>query len=258
MLKFLSLVFSLCHQDLQERFAGSMLGSLWVFIWPLVQLFIYIIIFGKLMGARLGIVSQEYAYGFYIAAGLLSWTCFASSLARGSRSLIDKRNIMRKVRVNPAVFPAVACLAELIPFGAGFCLLFVADLLAGWRPEPLWLAMCAVALYAQIALAYGLGLFFGCMAVFAKDISEAVAICLQMAFWFTPIVYLPSILPEWLANILWINPMSAITGIFQQCFVLGGVIAWPVVIYALLIGQLALALGLWTLSHWRKDILDVL
>lgn len=255
---FFTLAISLCYQDIQERFAGSMLGTLWIFIWPVIQLFIYIVIFGKLMGTRLGMHSGPYAYGLYIASGLLSWTYFAASLARSSRSMLDKRNIMRKVRVNPAIFPAVACLAELLPFIGGFILLFIVDLLTGWRPAIGWLALCLLALYMQTILAYGLGLFFACVAVFARDIAEAVSICLQMAFWFTPIVYMPSILPDWLANILWINPMLAIIGIFQQCFVLGGSIRWPIIVYAFIMAHLALLLGLWTLRHWRKDILDVL
>lgn len=257
MTSLLSLAASLCHQDLQDRFAGSILGSTWVFIWPFVQLFIYIVIFGKLMGARLGMSNHVYSYGFYIAAGLLVWTLFANSLSRCSRSLIDKRGIIRKVKVKLAVFPAAACMGELLPFAAGFVLLFAADMLAGWRPDLAWLALTLLALYCALVLAYGLGLFFACVAVFARDIAEAVAIALQMAFWFTPIVYIPSILPDWLAHILWINPMAALTGIFQQCFVLGGKPAWPEILYAVCVSHACLALGIWTLSHWHKAIRDV-
>lgn len=254
---FIALAKSLCRQDLQERFAGSMLGSIWIFIWPLAQLFIYIVIFGKLMGARLGIAGQAYSYGFYIASGLLCWTLFANSLNRCARSLIEKRGIIGKVKVDLAVFPAAACLGELLPFAASFFLLFCADLLAGWRPSLLWLCLVALVIYCLLVLAYGLGLFFACVAVFMRDIAEAVAIILQMAFWFTPIVYIPSILPGWLANILWINPMTALTGVFQQCFVLGGSPAWPQILYALVIAHGCLLLGLWTLARWRKALLDV-
>lgn len=258
MIKFLALAWTLACQDIQDRFAGAMLGSIWLFIWPLVQLFIYIIIFGKLMGARLGIVSHSFAYGFYIAAGLLCWTFFANALSRAARSLVDRRNIIRKVRVNLAVFPAAACMGELLPFVAGFILLFLADLAIGWLPSPAWLALTFLALYTAAILAYGLGLFFACLAAFARDICEAVGIALQMAFWFTPIVYLPSILPNWLAQILWINPVAALVSVFQQCFVLGGVIHWPQICYAFVFAHLALALGLFALRHWQKDLRDVL
>lgn len=258
MLKFAAMAVSLCRQDLHERFAGAMLGSLWVFIWPLVQLLIYIIIFGRLMGARLGMSGDAYAYGFYIASGLLCWTCFANSLSRCSRSLIDKQHIIRKVKVNLASFPAAACLGELLPFAVGFCLLFIAALITGWRPEAYWLVLALLSLYGQIVMAFGLGLFFACIAVFARDVSEAVGIALQIAFWFTPIVYLPTILPIWLQKIIWLNPMADFTQIFQQCFILGGAANWLELGYALSLAHFSLLFGLWTLKRWRKDILDVL
>lgn len=258
MLNFLSLAVSLCRQDLQERFAGSMLGSLWVFIWPLVQLFIYIVIFGKLMGARLGVDAQVQSYGVYVAAGLLSWTCFANTLQRATRVFVDKRQIIGKVNVDLRVFPLAVCLGEILPFAAGFALLFLADLFMGWRPDPLLFIWLLAAFSCQQALAAGLGLFLACLAVFARDIVEAAGIILQMAFWFTPIVYLPSILPSWLSGLLWINPMACATDIFQKFFIFGGTINPWQALWLLAASGLCLALGLYTLDRWQKDIRDVL
>lgn len=253
-----SRLVAICYQDLQERFGGSLLGSLWVFIWPVIQLFIYMVIFGKLMSARLGMNDHAYSYGFYIAAGLLSWTCFSNSLGRCSRCLIEKSGIIRKVRVDLPLLPAAVCAYECLSFGAGFILITVADIFTGWTPSLASLALLIGAFYTQTVLAFGLGSFFACATVFIRDTSEAVGICLQMMFWFTPIVYLPVILPDWLANILWINPMTTVTGIFQHCFVETPLPTVPTMLYALVISHCALGLGLWTLHSWRKDMLDVL
>ncbi|MBD5641923.1 MAG: ABC transporter permease [Desulfovibrio sp.] len=255
---WLSKLLSLCYQDLQERFAGSLLGTLWVFIWPLIQLFIYMVIFGKLMGGRLGMHGQIYSYGFYIASGLLSWTFFATSVARCSRCLIDKSGIIRKVKVNLPLFPAVVCATELMPFCAGLILLVLADLFTGWLPSPAKMALLALAIYTQLILAFGFGSFLACATVFIRDTSEITGVCLQMAFWFTPIVYLPTILPDWLAGFLWINPMTDITSIFQHCFVSTPLPGLFAVIYALVVAHCVLVLGCWTMHGWRKDILDVL
>ncbi len=256
--KFFLLAASLCKQDIQERFAGSLLGSLWVFIWPLVQLFIYIVIFGKMMGGRFSGGAQVYSYGIYVAAGLLSWTCFANTLQRTSRVFVDKRQIIGKVTVDLRVFPLFICMAELIPFAAGALLLTLADLAYGWTPSLTLLAWVLFAVYCQQILAMGLGLFFACCAVFVRDIMEAVSIALQMTFWFTPIVYLPSILPDWVRNTLFINPMMHITGIFQQYFVFGNNVAWSSIFYAAVAAHAALALGLYTLNALQKDVRDAL
>lgn len=258
MLTFFSLACSLCRQDIQERFAGSVLGSLWIFIWPVVQLFIYMIIFGRLMGARLGMSGSAYAYGIYIASGLLCWTCFSNALGRSCRCLVEKRGIIRKVRVSLAVFPTAVCLGELPPFAAGFILLAVVDFCAGWRPGWSWLPLALLGLHIQMALAWGLGMFFACLAVFWRDVCEACAIALQMAFWFTPIVYLPSILPDWLAGIIWINPMSVAAGIYQHIFLLGGALNWFHVLYAFICAHAALALGAWSLRRLQKDMRDAI
>lgn len=258
LIDFCGLAASLCKQDIQERFAGSLLGSLWVFIWPLVQLFIYIIIFGKMMGGRFSGNAQVCSYGIYVAAGLLSWTCFANTLHRTSRVFVDKRHVIGKVNVDLKVFPLFICMAELLPFAAGVLLLALADLLSGWHPSPVLLAWMFFALYCQQVLAVGLGLFFASCAVFVRDTVEAVAIALQIAFWFTPIVYLPSILPDWVRNLLFINPMVHITGIFQQCFVFVDQISWASVLYAAIASHAALGLGLYVFNRLEKDIRDVL
>lgn len=254
----LSRLINICHQDLQERFAGSLLGTTWVLVWPAIQLCIYLLIFGKLMGARLGTGDHPYSYGFYIAAGLVSWTFFSSSVTRCTRCLIDKSGIIRKVRVDLGILPAAACATELLPFGAGLILLAIADIFTGWLPGAGALALLAAAIYTQAILAYGLGAFFASATVFIRDTSEIVNVCLQMGFWFTPIVYMPSILPEWLGNILWLNPMTAITGIFQHCFIGTQLPELIPMIYTLVLAHCALGIGLWTLHAWRKDILDVL
>ena len=57
----ISLIIELAKRDYTERFAGNVLGSVWALIWPLVNLFIYIIVFGKLMGGRIPGSSDIYS-----------------------------------------------------------------------------------------------------------------------------------------------------------------------------------------------------
>lgn len=254
------LALALCRQDLKARYAGALLGSLWVLIWPLVQLFIYIVIFGKFMGARLTVVQDQAiaSYGLYVAAGLLAWTCFANTLQRTSRFLLEKRQIISKVPVDLRVFPLSICLQELLPLGAGYLLLLAACLFFGQSPK-LWLLLLSVlALLAQQMLAMGLGLFFAVLAAFIHDTQEAVAVALQMAFWFTPIVYHPSILPNWVQTALNVNPMTHACQILQECFVFGGTVSPWALGYLGLCALLAMALGLLTLKAKESGVRDVI
>lgn len=249
------LALRICQQDLQGRFAGSFLGSLWLFIWPLVQMFIYIVIFGKMMGARMPEAGQS--YGLYVASGLLTWSCFAQTLQRTARAFVDRRNIIGKVKVDLRVFPLAICLAELLPFLAGLVLLIVVALCLGWQPSWLLLGML-FALYCQQLLAMGLGLLLACLAAFVRDVVEAVGIGLQMAFWFTPVVYVSSILPDWVRVAVQVNPMTHVTAVFQQCFVFGHTLPLAGVVYIACLAHLAFWAGLHVLQKLHKDIRDVL
>lgn len=210
------------------------------------------------MGARLGMEGHSQSYGIYVASGLLAWTCFANTLQGCAHVFRNKRNIIGKVNVDLRIFPLAVCLGELIPFFAGLALMCLADLFFAWSPSPGLFILLFLAFWCQQALAVGLGAFFGCCAVFARDVLEIVAIGLQIGFWFTPIVYLPSILPDWLCPFIWINPMTCVTEIFQQCFVFGNYPPWKHTLYLLLISHMALCLGIFALHKWQKDIRDVL
>ncbi|MBQ7607780.1 MAG: ABC transporter permease [Desulfovibrionaceae bacterium] len=254
------LACTLCRQDLTERFAGALLGTCWIFIWPIVQLFIYIVIFGSFMGARLGVSGDAhiYSYGIYVAAGLLSWTCFANTLARTNRFLIEKRSVITKVAVDLRVFPLAIAFSETIPFVAGLILLILADCCSGWSLDFGFFVAMAVTFIAQQTLAMGVGLLLACLAAFIRDTIEACAVALQMAFWFTPIVYHPSILPAWVQKVLLINPMTHVVHIFQQFFVFGGSVSLTAIALLLITGMAALLLGLHTLVHSEQSIRDIL
>jgi lipopolysaccharide transport system permease protein len=95
-----SFIIEITKRDFAERFAGSVLGSLWAIIWPIVNLFIYIVIFGKLMGARLPGTSEMNAYGIYLAAGLIPWLSFSGTISRSASAFIDKKHIITKINTS--------------------------------------------------------------------------------------------------------------------------------------------------------------
>ena len=250
--------YDLFRQDMRERFAGSILGTLWIFIWPLVQLFIYIVIFGKMMGGRFPGNAQVYSYGVYVAAGLIAWTCFSGTLIRTSRMFMEKRHIIGKVKVDFAVFPLAICLGELLPFIVSCGLLGLVDVISGWRPDPRLLGYAFLTLYCQQVLAMGVGLAFAVCAVFVRDAVEALAVFVQVGFWFTPIVYLPAILPDAIRPVLMLNPMTHAAEAFQNLFVFGAAPSLGGLLYLALAAHLALFGAARFARRLEKDVRDTL
>lgn len=214
----LSLIIELTKRDFTERFAGSVLGIWWSFIWPLVSLFIYIVIFGKLMGARLPGTSNIYSYGVYLSAGLIPWTAFSNALTRSSSVFLDKRHIITKIRVSLPSLLFYIILSESITFLITFSLFLFFLFVTHWSLSFHFILLPFV-YYLQCLLVFGLGLFFATLTVFIRDLKEVLGIVLQLWFWFTPIVYVRDILPDSIKKFIIYNPAYVIIESYQRIFV---------------------------------------
>lgn len=73
-----SLLLELARRDFSERYAGSVSGLLWALLLPLVMIFIYTVIFSRVMGAKLPGIGSTYSYGIYLIAGVVPWTTLIS------------------------------------------------------------------------------------------------------------------------------------------------------------------------------------
>ena len=76
--KYRQMVVSLVRKDLRGRYKGSVLGFLWTFINPLLQLCIYTIVFSTIM--RMGIDK----FYIFLFVALVPWLFFSACLQNGS------------------------------------------------------------------------------------------------------------------------------------------------------------------------------
>ncbi len=213
-----SLVIELTKRDFIERYSGSALGFAWSFIYPLINILIYMIIFGSLMGARLQGNASVWGYGVYLIAGLIPWTAFANTVTRASTVFLDKKNIISKIRVDLPTLPLFIVLSETITFCVTFVIFLCMLLITGFVFTPLLLFIPLIYLVQQI-FAYALGFFLAMFVVFLRDLKEVVAIIFQIWFWFTPIVYVFDILPSFAQQVLILNPMLAVVSGYHDIFV---------------------------------------
>lgn len=213
-----SLVIELTKRDFIERYSGSALGFVWSFIYPLINILIYMIIFGSLMGARLQGNASVWGYGVYLIAGLIPWTAFANTVTRASTVFLDKKNIISKIRVDLPTLPLFIVLSETITFCVTFVIFLCMLLITGFVFTPLLLFIPLIYLVQQI-FAYALGFFLAMFVVFLRDLKEVVAIIFQIWFWFTPIVYVFDILPSFAQQVLILNPMLAVVSGYHDIFV---------------------------------------
>ena len=203
--KNLSLLVSLTKREFKLRYLGSILGSYWNLIHPLMMIMIYTVIFSRVMKARLGGEQDTFAYSIYLCSGIFAWNLFSEVVNRCSMSLIENAGFLKKIAIPPYIVFGASFLSALVNFCISFSIFSV--FLFFVRPfDPLhYLSALLVTLLLGL-FGLGFGVFLGCLNVFLRDVQQMIALLFQLWFWFTPVVYLFEVLPELAQKLLILNP----------------------------------------------------
>lgn len=250
-----SLILELAKRDFIERYSGSALGFVWSFIYPLINILIYMVIFGSLMGARLSGNTSIWGYGVYLVAGLVPWTAFANTVTRASTVFLDKKNIIAKIHVDLPTLPLFIVISETITFVVTL-VIFLAILLITGVSLSWYLALIPALYLIQQVFAYALGFFLAMFVVFLRDLKEIVTIAFLIWFWFTPIVYVFDILPAFVQRVLIWNPMTAVVSGYHDIFVYQTMPSFFYLSLVLLASVVLIVLDYAIFKKLEKDIRD--
>lgn len=211
-------------REFQGRYRASLLGAFWTIAQPLALLLIYTIVFGRIMRPSLpGHEQLPYAFSIYLCAGVMFWTLFSEMLTRLSTVFVDNANLIKKTSFPRVCLPAIATVSALINFAIIFLLYLIFLLVIDHFPGRLLIAVAPV-LLLQVLFALGLGIIFGTLNVFFRDISQFTGVLLQFWFWLTPIVYAIDIVPEEYRSWMELNPITVLMAAYQQIFLMQ---IWP-------------------------------
>jgi len=250
-----NLIVELAKRDFTERYSGSALGFVWSFIYPLINILIYMIIFGSIMGARIPGMSSVWGYGIYLISGLIPWTAFANTVTRSSTVFLDKKNIISKIHLDLPTLPLFIVLSETITFVVTLVIFLGILLVTGYIFSP-FLLFIPVIYFIQQLFAYALGFFLAMFVVFLRDLREIVTIGFQIWFWFTPIVYVFEILPPLAQEILIWNPALAFISAYHDIFILHKMPSFIYLTVLLIISGVLIVIDYMIFKKLEKDIRD--
>ena len=93
------MLFSLVRKDLRGRYKGSVLGFLWTFINPLMQLLVYTFVFTVILPA------QVEHYSLYLFVALIPWIFFSTAVAGGAGCVLAQKGMVTKIYFPREVLP---------------------------------------------------------------------------------------------------------------------------------------------------------
>lgn len=250
-------VASSVRNELVASLTRSRLGIFWLFAQPLSLVIIYTMILSNVLSAKLPGVEGQYAYAIYLTSGILGWTLFSEGVSRGTTLFIDSADLMKKLSFPKVTLPAVMMGTMLVQNFLFLLVAMVVFLLLGhsFSAAMLWVPVLII-LFGGFGA--GVGLVCGAINVFIRDIGQLIPILLQFAFWFTPIVYPKTIIPEAYQSLYNLNIMYWFVSAYHEVIVYGnvpGVMHFGVMITACL---LALALAAFLFRRAAPEMVDVL
>ncbi|MET3718299.1 MULTISPECIES: ABC transporter permease [unclassified Arthrobacter] len=207
----------LVRKEIKVRYRGSVLGLMWSYVKPLMQFLIYFIALGIFLNLERGTPN----YAIYLFSGIVLVNFFTESLANATRSIVDNRDLIRKIYLPRELFPAATVWVSAAHFLPQLLVLIGACLFVGWTPSILQI-VAVVLVFAMVALlATGLGLMFGAVNVYFRDSENIVDMIVMVVTWASPVLYVWSMVERVMGPWYWLyqlNPMTTAVEIFHWTF----------------------------------------
>ena len=210
--QYRALLWSLTQRELKARYRASVLGFLWTFLNPTLQMLTYGLVFNVLLR------QQIRHFLFFQFVGLLPWIFFSGSVVAGATAISDRRDLLTKVRFPPQVLPATVVATNLCNYLLSLPLMVALGLL--FREWPTWHAILfPIVLLIQVLLTLGVAYIVSAINVAFRDLQHIVSNVITLWFFLTPVLYELATVPEpyrhWIVRI---NPMAPLIVAYQAMF----------------------------------------
>jgi lipopolysaccharide transport system permease protein len=247
----------LARRDLEARYRGSMLGTLWLVINPLIMLAVYTVVFLYIFPSRWAGATDTRSFVLLLFAGLVVFQSFAEPVQRAAGLFLENPSYVKKVVFPLEVLPWTAVAIALVNALGSFAILIVFHLvLVG--PPPATAVLVPLLLLPLGLISVGLTFMLASLGVFVRDLRQVVPVITQVALFLGPIFYPLEAVPAWLRPMFYLNPITLIVEDVRMAVFAGlapNVIELAIYTFA---AVLILLLGEWVFRRARPAFADVL
>jgi ABC-type polysaccharide/polyol phosphate export permease len=228
------LVWYLTISEIRNKGTNSLLGNVWWFLDPALQLFVYFLLVSVIFQ------QAQPAILLFLGSAILPWKWFTAALASATTSVRGREQVMRQIAFPHIVLPTASVLASvgnflfaLVPLGALF--LLYPDRLTPWA-----IAILPVAV-VQLLWTIPAVILLSAVAVFFRDISNFIPHGLRLWFYLSPALFPIETLRDigsrhpWFNFFVDINPFTWIFSGYRDALYYGRAPEWGA------LGVLALA-----------------
>ena len=202
-----ALFFSFVGREFRNRYVGSVSGALWAVLHPIAQLAIFAFIFAAIFRARAGTLDESQYVAFY-ACGLWPWIAFREGLARGTASLQNAAQLIKKIAFPNELLVGAAVTATFVVHLGGFALALVVLKLFNQPIDFIGVPVAILTCASLYLAAMGLSLALSSIQLIIRDVEQVLGPVLDLLFFLTPILYPLAAVPKALQPVVSANPLT--------------------------------------------------
>ena len=251
-------IWNLAKNDMVKTYRGSVLGWIWAFLKPAINLSVYWFAFS--VGLRTGKPVEGYPYILWLMAGMIPWFYMRGMLIDGARCLRKYSYLITKIKFPMATIPTFVNLSDLFVHLMLVVIMIVSFTLAGFIPDIYYLQL---PLYTAMAFIFFncWGLFAGVISAISRDFLNFIR-SISMAFlWLSGIFYnVSTIKVEWLKTFMLFNPITLVVNGYRNVFIYKQWF-WETpteMANYVCVTFVMFVLSIWAYKKLRRDIPDVL
>lgn len=252
----------LCHElvkrDIAGRFRDSSLGYLWLALIPIAMLLLYTYVFGvvfKLRWPNSG-GSDLSMFALFLFTGLIAHGWLSDSANRAASLMQNNAAFVKKIAFPLPLLPVISVISSGVYFLISLTVCLVGSGFLG-NFHIAWLALPLVILPFFLIL-LGLSWLFAGIGVFFRDLAHAMPLIMMVLSYLSPVFYPISAVPEPIASLLFMNPMTSIIELFRSIILLG---LWPGIdslVSLWLVATLLMTIGLVLFLRLRPHYADLI
>jgi lipopolysaccharide transport system permease protein len=248
-----SLLWRITKNELAARYAGSHLGSLWVFLAPMLLLIVYATTYVAILRIRIAGLSPE-EYVVFIFSGLVPYLMTADALANGVTSVLANKAVLNNTVFPIDLAPVKSVLTSQAIMVVGLTVTIIGSAAVGtmhWT-----IALLPVIWFCHVVGLIGIVWFISLLNVLFRDIQNLLTPVLMIMLIVSPIAYTPAIVPASLRPLILLNPFSYFVVAYQQVITLGIVPTVPHAAVIVALTVIPFVAGSWFFAKAKRVIVD--
>ncbi|MFJ2830352.1 ABC transporter permease [Streptomyces sp. NPDC087263] len=202
-------ILAFSQARLTAQYSQAKLGQLWQVVTPLLNAFVYFLIFGLILQADRGMSVEVYIP--FLVTGVFTFTFTQSSVMSGVRAISGNLGLVRALHFPRAALPISFSLQQLQQLLFSMIVLFAVAIGFSSYPSPSWLLIVPV-LALQFLFNIGLALIMARLGSKTPDLAQLMPFVMRTWMYASGVMYsIPVMLaekPKWIADILQWNPAA--------------------------------------------------